>query len=97
MRQANNQVSALPPRTGPDHPTVGAIKRALHELSRKASGSTPRDIGAGLREAHDQLRQLALRNGIDPDNAVRQSLTAVALLRDRMISAGAPRSDQASG
>jgi hypothetical protein len=80
-----------------DRPTVGAIKRALHELARRAPSSVQHDSASSLREAHDHLRRLALRNGIDPDDAVRQSLAAVALLRERMISAGAPRSDQASG
>jgi hypothetical protein len=73
---------------------VGAIKRALHELSRSVSGSAPRDNGATLREAHDLLRKLAKSNGIDPDAALRGRLAAVAALRERLVLASARGSDR---
>jgi hypothetical protein len=87
MGQARNPV---------EHPTVGEIKRALHELSSATCGSAQHDGGESLREAHDLLRQLALRNGIDPDDALRRSLAAVASLRERLALATATASDQIS-
>lgn len=85
MHQAKTRIHSLSATT-PDRPTVGAIKRALHELSQ-TSGSEQGDRSTGLREANDHLRQLALRSGIDPDVALKRSLAAVALLRERMAVA----------
>lgn len=96
MGQARNRIHALSPAAGSDEPTVGAIKRALHELSRTTPDSAQNDNGAVLREAHDQLRQLARRNGIDPDDAVRRRLAEVESLRARMALASATASDQTS-
>ena len=96
MGEANNRIHALPPSDGSDEPTVGAIKRALHELSRTTSGSAQRENDAILREAHNLLRQLALFNGIDPDDAVQRRRAAVKSQRERLVLAGAPPSDQTS-
>ena len=96
MGQVKNRIRALPPQSGPDEPTLGAIKRALHELSRTTPGSTRRDTGAVLREAHDQLRRLALRDGIDPDDAMRLRLAEVQVLRERLVLVSTPGSEQAS-
>jgi hypothetical protein len=96
MREANNRIRALPTKTNSDRPTVGAIKRALHDLSRNAQDSEQHDKGAALREVHKELRRLALRSGINPDDAVRQSLAAVALLRERMVSADGSAPDHVS-
>ena len=89
MGQGNDPIQALPITQGGDEPTLGAIKRALHDLSRNPARSGRRDNGAALREAHELLRSLALRNGIGPEHAVRQQLAAVELLRQRMVLAGA--------
>lgn len=78
-----------PPPAGTDEPTVGAIKRALHELSHSTSGSALRDGGAILRETHDLLRQLARRNGIDPDAAMRRRRAAARSLREQLVLASA--------
>lgn len=96
MGQAKNQVHALPPLAETEEPTLGAIKRAMHELSRATSGSAQRDRGAVLREVHDQLRRLALRSGVDADDALRLRLAEVELLRERMVLVSAPGSSQAS-
>ncbi|MCC6632740.1 MAG: hypothetical protein IT482_11805 [Gammaproteobacteria bacterium] len=96
MVQAEKPVHALPPVSRADEPTLGAIKRALHELSRAPSGSSQQDSGAMLREAHDLLRSLARSQGIDPDVAVRNRLAEVALLRERMVLASIASPDQAA-
>lgn len=75
-----------------NEPTLGEIKRALHGLSRGTRGSS----GGGaelLREAHEMLRQLARRSGIDPDKAVEGSRAAAQARRDRMAVASARASD----
>lgn len=97
MGQFNSRIQGLPPAGGSDEPTLGSIKRALHDLSRTAADPAHRDSGAALREANDLLRRLALDNGIDPDNAVRQRLAAVALLRERMVLASAATSAHKPG
>jgi hypothetical protein len=95
--QANSRIQVLAPSDGAGEPTVGAIKRALHELSRTASGSGQREQGAVLREAHDLLRRLAFRSGIDPDDAVQRSRAAADSQRERIVLASASKSGQASG
>ena len=84
-------------RNSSGEPTVGAIKRALHELSRTASGSAQREHGALLREAHDLLRRLALRSGIDPDDAVQRSRAAAESQRERIVLARASKTGQTAG
>lgn len=96
MGQVKNRLHALPSLASPEEPTLGAIKHALHELSRATPGSTKNDSGSVLREAHDKLRRLAIRNGIDPDDAVRLRLAQVQLLRERMVLASAQGSGQTS-
>jgi hypothetical protein len=91
---SHDHIHALPASDASDTPTVGAIKRALHELSRTTSGSTQRDSGAVLREAHELLLGLARRNGINPDNAVQRRRAAVKLQRERMVLASVTASDQ---
>jgi hypothetical protein len=71
-----------------DEPTLGAIKRALHDLS-----CTDR---TGLREAHELLRQLAGRNGIDLDEAVQSRRAIVKLQRERLVCASTLAADQTS-
>jgi hypothetical protein len=88
VSEANIRIHALPPADGSDEPTAGAIKRTLHELSR--------DNGAILREAYDLLRQLARRNGIDPDDALQRRRAAVQSQRERMVLANAAAADQTS-
>lgn len=83
---ATPRMHALPDSDAPDVPTVGTIKRALHDLTRSAAAPGDDDGGAALREANDLLRQYARRHGIDPDEALRRSLAAVKLLRDRLAS-----------
>jgi hypothetical protein len=83
-------------RNSSGEPTVGAIKRALHQLSRTASGSAQREHGALLREAHDLLRRLALRSGIDPDDAVRRARAAAESQRERVVIASTSKSGQTS-
>ena len=95
--QGGNRLHALPSTDSADKPTVGAIKRALHDLSCADAVLAQRDHGAMLREAYDQLRQLARSNDIDPDAAIRGRLAAVALLRERMALAGVAESDRTSG
>jgi hypothetical protein len=82
------RVHALPPPANSDEPNLGAIKRALHELARSNS--------AALHEAHDLLRELARRNGVDPDAAVQRSRAAVKAQRAQLIRASALMSDQTS-
>jgi hypothetical protein len=94
--QAGKRVQVLAPGSRADEPTVGAIKRALHDLSCAPPGSSQQDSGAMLREAHDLLRRLAHSNGIDPDDAVRSRLAAVASLRERMVLASITSPDQGS-
>jgi hypothetical protein len=94
--QAKNRIHVVPLMAGTEEPTLGAIKRALHELSRAAHGSALRDKGAALREAHEQLCRLALRSGIDPDDAMRLRLAEVELLRERMVLVSTPGSGQTS-
>jgi hypothetical protein len=94
--QANSRMRLLAPPDGPGEPTTGSIKRAMHDLSRTLSGSVQRDAGAPLREAYDLLRRLALRNGIDPDDAMQRSRAAVESQRDRMVLASTAGSDQTS-
>jgi hypothetical protein len=77
-------------------PTVGAIKRALHQLSRTDSGSAQREHGALLREAHDLLRRLALRSGIDPDDAVQRARAAAESQRERVVLASTSKSGPTS-
>lgn len=79
---------------GSDAPTVGEIKRALHELSHITSGAAQGDAGAMLREAHDLLRRLAHRNGIDPDAAVQQRRAASQSQREQLVLASAAASIQ---
>jgi len=93
--QADNLLHAPPSLAASDTPTIGAIKRALHALTPGAATSTQRDAGSALREAHDLLRQLARRNGVDPDIAVHRSRAAVEAQRDRMAVVGAAASDPA--
>lgn len=93
MGQVNKLMHALPSLEASDAPTLGAIKRALHALMPCAAASSQRDASAALREAHDLLRQLALRNGIDPDIAVHRSRAAVESQRERMSLAGAAAPD----
>jgi hypothetical protein len=90
----HDQAPPLP--AGADEPTVGAIKRALHELSRSTSGSAQHDGGAILREAHDLLRQLARSNGIDPDAAMQRRRAAARSLREQLVLASATASDRTS-
>jgi hypothetical protein len=78
VSQSKLRIPAFSPSGSSDEPTVGAIKRALHELSRTTSGSA-------LHEAYDLLRQLALRSGINPDDAAQQSRAAVQSQRERLI------------
>lgn len=85
MGFARKKVRALRPATERNAPTIGAIKHALHELSRAGSPLARGDSAANLQQAYDQLRQLAVHNGIDPDSAVRQRLAAIQALRERMI------------
>lgn len=92
--QARSRIHVLAPSDGSGEPTVGAIKRALHEF---ASGSAQREQGALLREAHDLLRRLALRSGIDPDDAVQRSRAAAESQRERIVLASTSKSDQTSG
>jgi hypothetical protein len=94
--QTNIRIQALAPLAGSDEPTVGAIKRALHELARTISGLAPGDRGSNLREAHDLLRQLARRNGINPDDAVRRSRAAIKPGRVRLVCASATVPDTTS-
>jgi hypothetical protein len=77
-------------------PTVGAIKHALHELSRTASGSPQRERAALLREAHDLLRRLALLSGVDPDDALQRARAAAKSQRERMVLASASKPEQTS-
>ncbi len=97
MRQTSTAIHALPESIDPDVPTVGAIKRAFHELSRTASGSTQGDEGAMLREAHDLLRRLARRDGIDPDAAVRQRRAAIQSQREQLVFASAAALNSSPG
>jgi hypothetical protein len=94
--EADSRIRLMPPADGPEEPTVGAIKRALHELSRATSGSARHDHGAILREAHDLLRGLARHSGIDPDDVVQRRLAAIQSQRERMVLVSAASSDQAS-
>jgi hypothetical protein len=93
-RETNHRIHVLPTADGVDEPTLGVIKRALHELSRTTSGSVQRGNGANLREAHDLLLKLARRNGIDPDDAVQRRRAAVKAQRERMVLVNATASDQ---
>jgi hypothetical protein len=94
VRQFSDQLHALPPSGGSEEPSLGTIKRAIHELSGAKKGPARRDSGAMLREANDQLRRLARRNGIDPDGALQRSLEAVKALRERMLLASITNPDQ---
>jgi hypothetical protein len=89
MGRTGFPVHAVPTSAGTDDPTLGDIKRALHELSRTDT--------AGLREAHDLLRQLARRSGIDPDLAMQGRRALVNLQRARMARASAAGPDQKNG
>jgi hypothetical protein len=96
VREANSRIHVVLPSDGSDEPTVGAIKRALHKLPRTTSGSAQRENGANLREAYELLRQLAHRNGIDPDAAVQRRRAALKSQGERMVLAGATASDHTS-
>jgi hypothetical protein len=95
--QTRIPIHALPPLAGSDVPTVGEIKRALHDLLHNTSGAAQNDAGAMLREAHDLLRRLANRNGVDPDAAVQHRRAAIQSQREQLILASAPASNQTSG
>jgi hypothetical protein len=95
VSEANSRIQVMQPSDGSDAPTIGAIKRALHELSR-TTGSAQRNSGAILREAHALLMGLARRNGIDPDIAVNKRLAAVESQRRRMVLVSPAPSDQTS-
>jgi hypothetical protein len=90
----NHRSQVLPPSTGSAEPTVGSIKHALYELSHTTSGSAPRENGAVLREAYELLRTLALRDGIDPDDAVQARRATAQAQRRRMVLASGTASDQ---
>jgi hypothetical protein len=94
--QFSDHLHALPPAGGSEEPSLGTIKRAIHELSCATTGPARRDSGAMLREANDLLRRLARRNGIDPDGAVQRSLEGVKALRERMLLASITNPDQPS-
>jgi hypothetical protein len=92
--EIENRIHALSPAASCAEPTVGEIKRVLHELSRTRSGC---DNGSILSQANELLRQFALRSGIDPDNALQRRRAAVELRRERMVVDSVPAPDQASG
>jgi hypothetical protein len=93
VENSNTNIRALPPLTGFEEPTLGAIKRALHELSRAPASSAQGGTGANLREAHAFLRLLARRQGINPDDAVQRSRVAVESQRKRLVQVSAAASE----
>lgn len=97
MGHAKQRLHALPPAPGAAQPTVGEIKRALAGLSQSSAAAAPGNRGALLREAHDQLRELAHHHGIDPDAALRRSLAAVESLRERLARASTATPDRKAG
>jgi hypothetical protein len=96
VENANTCIHSLRPQPGSEEPTVGAIKRALHDLSRTPWSSAQEDAGENLREAHALLRQLARRNGINPDDAVQRRRAAVQSQRDHLVRASATASEKSS-
>ncbi|MFO1502330.1 MAG: hypothetical protein U1F39_00770 [Steroidobacteraceae bacterium] len=85
MSDTDNAVHALPSPTMADEPTVGAIKRALHDLSPAAMGVAKRDYAEVLREVHALVCRLARINGIDPDAALQRRREAAKSRRDSMV------------
>jgi cobalamin biosynthesis protein CobD/CbiB len=96
VRNANASLHVLQPLVGSEAPTLGTIKRALHELSRTASGSAQGSVAADLREAHALLRRLAHRNGINPDDALQLRRAAVESQREHLVRASISASQEAS-
>jgi hypothetical protein len=89
MSPSNNHIHLLPPAAGVDEPTVGTIKRALHDLSHAPAGSEPRDYAAVLREINELMRRMARINGVDPDLALRRRRDAAQSQRERMRAGSA--------
>lgn len=90
--QTDSAIHALPLSAGADEPSVGTIKRALHDLSPASAGVATRDYAEVLREVHALVCRLARINGVDPDAALQRRCEAAQLQRDRMVlvSAGPP-------
>lgn len=93
---ANDHVHALAPLAGSDEPTVGDIKRALHELSHSPSDFATRDYARVLREVNELIRRCARLNGIDPDAAVNRRREAAQTQRERIVLAGDTAADRKS-
>ncbi len=95
MGQSRNTLCTQP-ATSADEPTLGDIKRALHDLSRGAHGTSSNDTAAILREINELVRRVALLGGIDPDQALRRSRESLQSRRERMATSAAAAPDPAS-
>ena len=75
----------LPLPAGPVEPSVGDIKRALHDLSDATAGVGSRDHAVMLHQVNELIRRCARLNGVDPDAAVQRRREAVQAQRERML------------
>ena len=85
----NNQMHVLPLPAGSPEPSVGDIKRALHDLSDTATSIGSRDYAVVLRQVNEVIRRCARLNGVDPDAAVQRRRDALQAQRERMLGGAA--------
>jgi hypothetical protein len=96
QHMGTKQIHVLPLPAGALEPSVGEIKRALHDLSDATTGFGSRDYAAVLRQVNDLVRRCARLNGVDPDAAVQRRRDAVQAQRERMLGGAPAAPDPAS-
>jgi len=91
-----NLMHVLPLPAGSAEPSVGSIKRALHDLSDATTGVGSRDYAVVLRQVNELIRRCARLNGVDPDAAVQRQRDAIQVQRELMLGGTAAAQDPAT-